>query len=185
MNARWFICMLPLLLAGCVMHPKKLEPSPSEHRPEAEDLAYLGQDAELSKPRVIDELGEPMTKSADNSVYLYLYVWRVSSTETHLINPMTLPLIVMAAAYGMPVDPGAALSAMPVHQSFVQHKEKKVMLLIEFDDRNRVARWEMYEYPERVMPMIIAEEWKQDPLPEYFIPMDPSPEIIATIAQSG
>ena len=74
---------------------------------------------------------------------------------------------------------------MPVHQSFVQHKEKKVMLLIEFDDRNRVARWEMYEYPERVMPMIIAEEWKQDPLPEYFIPMDPSPEIIATIAQSG
>ena len=164
--------LLPVLLTGCIMHPKKLEPSPSERRPEAADLAYLEQAEELAKPRVIDKLGEPLTRTDDGRVYLYLYVWRVSSTETHLINPVTVPLVVLMAAYGMPVNPGDALSAMPVHQSFVEHEDRKVMLLIEFDERNKVDRWAMYEYPERVMPVQIAEEWLQDPLPEYFVAVD-------------
>ena len=167
----WIFALLPWILCGCIMHPKKVVPSPSDNRPEVGDLEYLQQE-ELSKIKVIDELGHPTTKTDDGSVYLYLYVWRVGTTETHLINPITIPAILAAGFFGGADIPiGDELNAMPIHRSYIQHKDEKVMLLIEFDELNQVARSGMYEFPERVIPIQIAEEWQQDPLPDYFVPV--------------
>jgi hypothetical protein len=163
--------LLPFLLGGCIMVPKKVTPSASDRRPEADCLEYL-QQPDLSKPKVVAQLGQPMTKTDDGKVYLYLYVWRAGTTETHLFNPITIPAILAAGMFGgadIPLDD--ELNALPIHQSFIEHRDEKVMLLVEFDEMNLVTRSDMYEYPERIIPIQIAEEWLLDPLPDYFVPL--------------